>query len=394
MAHDKADLSARTWQAHRGLAVAIRVLVVIVPVAAGIGLTYVLARVLPAPPSTVARVVEIVGLAGAGVMLTLATTELAQKVLPLSTLLGLTLVFRDAMPSRLRIALRVSSDVRLREIIDDTRTNGLPAEPGRAAERVLELVAALSYHDRLTRGHAERVRGYSALITAELGLPDHVVEKLQWAGLLHDIGKIEVPSEILNKPGRLTDDEFEVIKLHPAYGERMLEPLRPWLGDIVDAAGQHHERWDGGGYPRGLDGESIALSARIVAVADVFDVITSSRSYKDPSSAADARAEIARCAGTQFDAYVVRAFLAVPLSRLRRTMGPLTVLGQLPILASIPGAAGAAVNAAAALGTVGAMTIASVAAVAPATTGRSPSAEAEAKPLKRRRWRRRAARRP
>jgi hypothetical protein len=155
------------------------------------------------------------------------------------------------------------------------------------------------------------------------------------------------------------------VKTHPAEGERLLEPLRSWLGDAIDAAGQHHERWDGGGYPRGLAGASIAFSARVVAVADVFDVITSSRSYKEPSTAAKAREEIARCAGTQFDANVVRAFLAVPLTRLRRAIGPVMLLAEIPALAAIP-AAGSAVSATAgALGASAVVAAASVAAVAP-----------------------------
>ena len=364
------------WQGHRALARVLRVLLVVVPVGVGVATSYALATIIPAPTSTAARWTEIVGFAVAGVLAMRIATELAQKLLPLSTLLGLTLVFPDATPSRMRVAMRVTSEARLYELIADTRANGLPSDPSQAAERILELVAALSYHDRLTRGHSERVRAFSGLITAEMGLDDDEVEHLQWAGLLHDVGKIAVPSEILNKPGKLTDDEFEVIKRHPAYGERMLEPLRSWLGDAVDAAGQHHERWDGRGYPRGIDGETIALSARIVAVADVFDVITSTRSYKDASSTADARAEIARCAGTQFDEHVVRAFLAIPLARLRRAMGPLTVLAQLPILGSISTATGTAINAVAAAGTVGAMTVASIAAAPPlANTSPGPSAE-------------------
>jgi hypothetical protein len=376
MSADPTVRDSGAWQAHRWLARALRVLIVIVPVAAGVGATYALAQVFPAPASSFLYAMNVIGLAAVGVIVMWLMTQVAQSLLPLSTLLGLTLVFPDSTPSRLRVALRVSSEAQLRSIIEDTQRNGLPSEPGRAAERVLELIAALSYHDRLTRGHAERVRAYSGLIYAEMGLLERDVEHLQWAGLLHDIGKIGVPAEILNKPDRLTDEEFEIIKRHPAYGEQMLEPLRPWLGDVVDAAGQHHERWDGRGYPRGIAGETIALAGRIVAVADVFDVITSTRSYKEPSTAAEARAEISRCAGTQFDEHVVRAFLAVPLSRLRRAMGPLTVLAQLPVLGSIPTATGAAVNAIAAAGTVGAMTVASLAATPSVpNTSRPPTAE-------------------
>ena len=112
--------------------------------------------------------------------------------------------------------------------------------------------------------------------------------------------------------------------------------MREWLGGWTDAVGYHHERWDGKGYPRGLSGEEIPLAGRIVAVADVFDVITSARSYKEAGSANAGRAEIARCAGTQFDPRVVRAFLNVSLGRMRLVMGPLSWLAHTPVLGRLP----------------------------------------------------------
>ncbi len=116
----------------------------------------------------------------------------------------------------------------------------------------------------------------------------------------------------------------------------MVEPLRGWLGDAIDAVSQHHERWDGRGYPYRLTGEEITLAARIIAVADVFDVITAKRSYKEALPPEFARKEIARCAGTQFDPAVVRAFLSISLGRLKWAGGPIAWLAQLPVLASIP----------------------------------------------------------
>ncbi|MEA3056320.1 MAG: hypothetical protein QOD30_1752, partial [Actinomycetota bacterium] len=332
--------SAGRWQGHLWAARLLQGFIVVAPIASGVGASYLLARLLPAPESNVVRWSEVVAVAFIGVMTMRLAAFVTNRLLPLSTLLGLTLVFPDSTPSRVRVAMRVTSESKLRELAEQTRVHGLPTEPSLAAERVLELVAALSYHDHITRGHAERVRAFCGLIAGEMGFDARERDHLQWAGLLHDIGKLGIPTKILNKPGRLTDDEFEVIKTHPTAGEQMLEPLRGWLGDVVDAAGQHHERWDGRGYPRGMAGDSIAMSARIVAVADVFDVITSTRSYKEPSTAADARAEIARCAGSQFDERVVRAFLGVPLARLRRTMGPLTLLAQLPVLSAIPAVTG------------------------------------------------------
>ena len=138
------------------------------------------------------------------------------------------------------------------------------------------------------------------------------------------------------RPGRPTDEEWQFIRSHPELGARLAEPLRAWLGEWADAISDHHERWDGKGYPRGIEGDDISLAGRIVAVADVFDVITSARSYKEPGDAVAARDEIARCAGAQFDPRVVRAFLSISLGRLRLAMGPLSWLAQAPILGRMP----------------------------------------------------------
>ena len=142
--------------------------------------------------------------------------------------------------------------------------------------------------------------------------------------------------EILNKPGRPTEDEWEQLRAHPLYGETLVAPLREWLGDWADAVGYHHERWDGAGYPRGVAGAEIPLAGRIVAITDVFDVITSARSYKESSSLAEARTEITRCSGTQFDPRLVRAFVNMSLGRMRLVIGPLSWLTHAPILARLP----------------------------------------------------------
>ena len=126
------------------------------------------------------------------------------------------------------------------------------------------------------------------------------------------------------------------LRLHPTYGETLVAPLRAWLGEWIEAVGHHHERWDGTGYPRGLAAGEIPRAGRIVAIADAFDVITSRRSYKEPASTADARAEIVRCAGAQFDPHYVRAFVDVSLTRMRLVVGPLSWLTHAPLLARIP----------------------------------------------------------
>ena len=199
-------------------------------------------------------------------------------------------------------------------MLDEYQSTGAD-EPARAAERLLELVGALRDHDRLTRGHSERVRAYSQMIGEEMGMTGIELDRLRWAGLVHDIGKLRIDPAILNKPDKLTDDEYEAIKQHPEFGAELAKPLAAWLGDSVLAVVQHHERWDGGGYPYGLKGHEIALPARIVSVADTFDVMTSVRSYKSARSSAEAREELAKCAGTQFDPAVVRAFLSLSLGQ-------------------------------------------------------------------------------
>jgi HD-GYP domain-containing protein (c-di-GMP phosphodiesterase class II) len=118
------------------------------------------------------------------------------------------------------------------------------------------------------------------MIGEELHLKPEDVDALNWAALVHDVGKLKVRAEILNKDGTPTDEEWVVLRQHAEFGEELVAPLQGWLGEWADAVGQHHERWDGLGYPRNLSGDEISLAARIVAVADVFDVITSARSYK------------------------------------------------------------------------------------------------------------------
>jgi hypothetical protein len=261
---------------------------------------------------------------------------LCKRMLPLGALLDLSLIFPDEAPSRFELALRTGTVESLEERLRTLREAKETLSTQVAAEILLSLVGALSVHDGITRGHAERVRAYSYMLGQQLGLDDDELDRLNWAALLHDIGKLEVAREILNKTGEPTDEEWESLRLHPLYGEALVEPLREWLGEWIDGVGHHHERWDGTGYPRGLAGEQIPRAGRIVAIADVFDVMTSSRSYKRPASPSAARAELVRCSGTQFDPRLVRAFVATSLSSMRLVVGPLSWLAHAPLLARIP----------------------------------------------------------
>ena len=255
-----------------------------------------------------------------------ATQRMARRLLPLRALLKLDLAFPAAAPSRFRIALRSGNPQRLTRQVDDVRGAGLGTGPAEAAETLLALVAALAHHDRATRGHSERVRAYAELIAEELRLDRPSRDGLRWAGLIHDIGKLFVPAEVLNKTSPLTSDDWALIRRHPEDGAALAAPLEPWLGPWTTGVLDHHERWDGAGYPRQLAGTDISLAGRVVAVADAYDVMTSARTYKRPAPADEARSELVACSGTQFDAEVVRAFLGISIRKVRAVMGPLSVL--------------------------------------------------------------------
>jgi putative nucleotidyltransferase with HDIG domain len=168
------------------------------------------------------------------------------------------------------------------------------------------LVQAVDIKDRYTRGHSERVGQASVMIARELGMADERVESLRFAGILHDVGKLGVPTRLLRKDGPLTPQERRVIELHPEYGHEMVRGIG-FLGEARAAILHHHERIDGSGYPYGLVGRQIPEFARVVAVADAFDAMTSTRSYRRGRPVAAAVDELTRCAGSQFDPAMVVA---------------------------------------------------------------------------------------
>ncbi|MBW1895539.1 MAG: HD domain-containing protein [Deltaproteobacteria bacterium] len=175
---------------------------------------------------------------------------------------------------------------------------------------VKSLVFAIEAKDIYTKGHSERVNRYSMLTAERLPLAETQKTILNWASILHDIGKIGVPESILNKPARLSKEEFGVVKGHPKKGHDILEPLEQ-LASCLPGILHHHERYDGKGYPHGLKGEEIPFLARIIAVADTFDAITSNRAYRSANAAEQALAVIKEVAGTQLDPEVVKAFKEV-----------------------------------------------------------------------------------
>ncbi|MBS3957672.1 MAG: HD-GYP domain-containing protein [Clostridiales bacterium] len=175
-------------------------------------------------------------------------------------------------------------------------------------DTVRSLVAALEAKDPYTAGHSERVAQYSSAIAKSLGLSDKRAEQLELAAQLHDLGKVGIPNEILSKPGRLTTAEFDLVRQHPVVGADLVDNVHGFA-DLVPAIRYHHERYDGQGYCAGLSGLEIPLEARILAVADSFDAMTSSRAYRAAMSIEEALAELTRCAGSQYDPLVVEHFL-------------------------------------------------------------------------------------
>lgn len=351
------ETETRTWSNRPVLAAAVRAALFVVPIVGGW-----LAVRITAPhywqPETFGIVAWI---AQAIVVATLAAklvSRATDRFLPLSTILGMTLVFPDHAPSRFGTALRAGN---LNKLMGEQALTA--GDTQRAAEEAVAMVAALGRHERLTRGHTERVRAYADLIGQEMGLGDDELLKLRWGVLLHDVGKLSVPAEILNKQGRPTAEEWAILKRHPSEGARMITPLADWLGEWSLATAQHHERWDGEGYPCGLAGTDISLAGRIAAVADAYDVITSKRSYKEPMSPEAARAELVSCAGAQFDPDVVRAMLRVGLTK-RRSLGALSWIMEVPTVARVASQAANAPAAVAATAAVAVSTVIAPAAVA------------------------------
>lgn len=170
------------------------------------------------------------------------------------------------------------------------------------------LTASIDAKDRYTKGHSERVAIMSRRLAAAAGLNPDAVERVYISGLVHDVGKIGVPEAVLCKPGRLTTEEFALIKLHPEIGARILRDIRQ-MSDLIPGVLYHHERWDGKGYPYGLAGTDIPLYGRLICLADSFDAMSSNRTYRKSLQLESVLDEIRRCAGTQFDPELAQLFV-------------------------------------------------------------------------------------
>ncbi len=307
----------------------LRAAIVLLPGLGSLASVAVVSRFVPAPTDqapalAVLRLLALLALAAA---VAYAVQRGVRRLTPLVMLLQMSLLFPGRAPSRFRLARRAcSTDI---GAALNPRTGD---DAAAVAERVVGLLAALAAHDRHTRGHSQRVQVLAEMLALELGLSRSERGRLRWAALLHDIGKLSVPAAVLAKPSALADDEWARVRAHPEEGARLCGPLLDWLGEWGDAIAQHHERYDGSGYPHGLAGADISTAGRLVCLVDAYETMTAARPYKKPLATRDARAELARCAGTHFDPAMVRAFLAISLPRLLWASGPVSFLVQLPFL--------------------------------------------------------------
>jgi response regulator RpfG family c-di-GMP phosphodiesterase len=218
------------------------------------------------------------------------------------------LVRREEAMARREVERRIREEVA-------QRTEELEREKAALRQLTVSIVETLinaqEAKDVCLRGHSQRVADLGATVASELGLDDDVVEDIRLAGRLHDVGKIGIREEVLNKPGRLEPHEFEHVKDHVRIGMEILAPLRPLIGPALQYVQDHHEHWDGRGYPRGLAGEHISLGGRILCAVDAFDALTSRRPYREPLSQEATLEFLAQQCDTLVDARVFAALRSV-----------------------------------------------------------------------------------
>ncbi len=199
-------------------------------------------------------------------------------------------------------------DTELRYVLGEEVT--LEQKPEIDLNTVTTLALAVEAKDPYTRGHSERVAQVAVQIAQSMNFEKEAIERLRIGALLHDVGKIGVPESVLLKKGKLTNEEFDIIKKHPDAGEKIIKPIR-FLADILPIVRHHHERHDGRGYPGGLGGDDFPFFARIVQIADTFDAMTSNRPYRESMQMKKVIKEFQRCSGSQFDPRIVAVFLRI-----------------------------------------------------------------------------------
>src|SRR5580700_3233983 len=232
------------WQRRPVLSLLVRAAVVVIPAAVGIAAGALMSHVLPRPNGFAAAALSFAAVSLVMLMTIIALERAGRRLLPLAALLNLSLLFPDRAPKRFAVARRVGKPRDLQRQLREAHEKGVVGGEVALMQTVLELVAALSVHDRQTRGHSERVRVFADLIADEMNLAPPDRARLRWASLLHDIGKLEVPADILSKPAKLTDAEMDNVRRHPDEGARLIGQINAWLGPWGLAVEQHHERFD------------------------------------------------------------------------------------------------------------------------------------------------------
>src|SRR5579863_2393039 len=250
-------VQAERWRSHRVLGTLLSSAAVAAPFAVSIAAAMIVGREIPRGEALFRQALWWVAVLGSSAVAFVGSERLCRRVLPLAALLKMTMLFPDQAPKRMRVAWRAGTT---RELERGTAEGPSTDQkvPVAVAEEILALATSLGRHDRKTRGHSERVRAFTDMIADEMRLPLADRDRLRWSALLHDVGKLSVHPEALNKAEKLTDAECQELREHPVEGRRLFAPLAPWLGPWRLTIEQHHQNHDASGYPYGLANDEIS----------------------------------------------------------------------------------------------------------------------------------------